>query len=252
MSDGIFGNPEQPSQTPAPEEGAQQNAQPTSGEAAPTGQEPKQEPQTSDPNSLFADQLAGIKAEDGRQKYADVSTALESIPHAQSRIRELAEEKARLEAELQQRRSIEEMIERIETSKQQPEATSQGSVLDEATVEQLLDNRLAQLKQAEQMESNRKMVVSQLTERFGEKAEEVFSKRASELGMDVAGLSDLALKHPKVVLSQFEGVQAPAPQSVQGTVNAGAVKPSSPERKPVAYGATTKQVVEQWRNHATR
>lgn len=249
MTDSLFGNPETNS-TEAPQEPTTNQAQPTSVEQPPQGQEAKPPEAPVDPNSLFADRLASIKADDGRQKYADVQTALDSIPHAQSRIKELSEEKARLEAELQQRRSIEEMLERMEASKSTEEPTSSQSVLDAQTVEQLLDNRLSQIKQAEQMENNRKAVVGKLTERFGDKAEAVFSQRAQELGMDVAGLSDLALKHPQLVLSQFESVPANTAQPTQGTVASGAIKPQAPERKPVAYGATAKQVVEQWRNHA--
>jgi len=259
MSDNLFGNPEQNQQQTQqlPEGVVNKNTEPTSVQDPPkTGEEVNKPPESvvTDPNSLFADQLASIKAEDGRQKYADVPTALASIPHAQGRIKELSDEVKQLRAQLEQSQNAEELLKRMEeVSNGQQEVTPSIAGLDAEAAEQLFENLLQRKTAEQQQEANKKLVLDSLTSKYGDKAEEVFNKRANDLGMSVKDLSVLSLTHPKIVLSQFDDGNQVVANSVQGTVNSSVMpKPSQPEKRSVMRGASSKQVVEQFRLHAAQ
>lgn len=198
---------------------------------------------------LFADKLSSITTPDGRQKYADVATALDSIPHAQGRINELSEQVKLLEEELQKRSGMEEMQRQVQPST--PEHTEQPSTsgLDEHSVEALLERKLAQMEQTKAAEANANKVRSSLTEAYGDKAAEVFNNRAKELGVTPSYLSELAKQSPELVLSHFSEAKRPTAQPLGDGVRTEAMKPSAPERKAVMYGASSKDVLEQFRAH---
>ena len=167
--------------------------------------------QATDPNSLFADQLQSIKTDDGRQKYADVQTALNSIPHAQSHISEQAERIKQLEAELEQRKGMEAVLEQLQSQQQpQVEQPSNNTGIDATTIEQLLDQRLQQREVAQVQQANAQQVLNKLKEQFGDNAEQQFNAKAVELGMTPVQLSDLARQTPAAALAFFNS-PAPAP-----------------------------------------
>lgn len=226
------------------------SAQPT-GEATSQQEEVKQ-PESNDPNNLFANQLAGIKADDGRQKYADVSTALESIPHAQNKIKELSGENEALKLELEKLRGMEEMLERMQSSQNTPTEQPSTGVLDETKVQEMLESQLARIEQTKTAEANRKKVVDALVAKYGDKAEEVFNTRAKEVGLGADVLTNMAYTHPDFVLKQFDAAAGPAVNTTTSTVNTSGIKPNPPEKRPVVRGATYKDVVEQYRLHGTQ
>jgi len=76
-------------------------------------------PEPVDPNSLFANQLANIKSDDGRQKYADVNTALESVPHAQAHIAAQAAEIATLKEQVAKQDGMEALLEQLKSQQAQ-------------------------------------------------------------------------------------------------------------------------------------
>lgn len=211
----LFSNPEQ--------------QQSTQGDTTPpTSVKPEEKPaQTTDPNSVFANQLSQIKAEDGRQKYADVSTALSSIPHAQTKIQELSQQVQALQAELDKRKGVEEMAELLNQSHKPAEPTTpapQGITEDVllSTVEQAM----ARQRELEKQQANATQVRQALVEKYGEEAEKEFAKRAEELGLSVAEFSGLAYRSPKAVLAYFDVKPAapkaqPSPQSSVNTASFG-------------------------------
>lgn len=186
-----------------------------------------------DPNSLFADQLAEIKAHDGRQKYSDVETALGSIPHAQARIDEQAQRIKDLEAQVAKQQGINEVIEQLkhqkEQSQQQPVEQPSNAGIDETTVAQLLDQRLQQRDMEARQQANASQVLNQLKEKFGDKAEEQFNSKAQSLGMTAGELSHLARTAPKAVLAYFDGPASNPANPTQSSVNTNVLDSSAPE-----------------------
>lgn len=209
------------------------------------------QPEAVDPNSLFADQLQQIKSPDGRQKYADVATALQSIPHAQGKIDELSQKINHLEEELKKRQGMDEMLQQLQASKNtQTETPSASGGLDEQMLASLVERQLSEREQMAARNANAAKVRDTLIQQYGEKAEEQFVAKAQQLGVDVNYFTELAMKAPQLVLSHFQGGQSrPEAQPLTNGIRTDAVKPSAPERKGVMRGASTKDVVEQFKAH---
>lgn len=201
MSDNLF---TQEGQTPEPQ------AQP-----APQGGEPKAA-ETVPATDSYANQLASIVTEDGRQKYADVNTALNSIPHAQSHIAELTRKNAELEAEVQKRAGMEQVLERIDSKNQTNSETPSDNSLSEAHVMELLNSALTQREEQSTALANEIALTNGLVEKFGtkEKAMEMLANKAKELNVNVDFMQSLAQKSPKAVLSYFGEAAASAPSPV--------------------------------------
>ena len=105
------------------------------------------------------------------------------------------------------------------------------------------------MEQTKAKEANAAQVRNTLSEKYGEKAEEVFVSKAKELGVDTEYFVELAHTHPQLVLSHFGDAAKPTGQPVQGSVNTTGLKPSAPERKSVMRGASYKDVIEQYKAH---
>lgn len=244
MSDNLF----------EPQEGQQSEqastVDPNQGQQAPQAQEPNQS-QSVDPNTLFANQLAEIKSEDGRQKYADVNTALSSIPHAQSHISSLEKQVAQLQEELTKRQGMEEVLERIkatpETNPEQPSANS----LDAAQLSEAFNAFADQREQARAALENEIAFSNQLREKFGDKAKEVLTQKAQELGISPDFMQSLAQKSPKAALKYFEADGGAAAQPTIPSNNAQALTtPPSPDKlasaKAKLFG-TSNPNIDKWR-----
>lgn len=224
MSDNLF----------EPQEGQQSEqastVDPNQGQQAPQAQEPNQS-QSVDPNTLFANQLAEIKSEDGRQKYADVNTALSSIPHAQSHISSLEKQVAQLQEELTKRQGMEEVLERIkatpETNTEQPSANS----LDAAQLSEAFNAFADQREQARIAAENEVAFSNELRSLYGEKAKEIMETKAQEIGISTAMLQSLAQKSPKAALKYFEGGPAQAAQPTVPSNNTSSLTPPTTPNK---------------------
>ena len=190
-------------------------------DVTPNSQEPQAVAQPvvqSDPNSLFANQLSEIKTEDGRQKYADVQTALASVPHAQTHIAEQATKIKELEDTIAKQQGMEAVLEQL---KSQQTVTEQPSVngIDETTLASMLDAKLAERDGLTLAKNNQDVVLNKLSTKFGDKAEERFSEKAATLGVTVGFLSDLARKAPDAVLAYFSETAQPSSNPTEGSIN---------------------------------
>lgn len=200
MADELFGNPTDPQATVVPET-PQAPVEPAPAAAPVAVPAP-------DPSTLFADQLAGIMADDGRQKYVDVPTALASIPHAQDHIKGLNEKVTALESELAKKAGMEEVLQRI-NSQQAPTEPPSVPGLDETQAAQLVESMLTKREQDALEKSNKNMVINALTEKFGEKAEEMYRGKAQELGVAEGFLTEIAKRSPAAVMAYFGGAATP-------------------------------------------
>lgn len=186
------------------------------------------------------------------KKYSDVSKALESIPHAQSHIEKLEEELAQTRAKLEASKSIEETLSNFASQKEQDTPTSQPVDLDK--ISELVDQRLVAQQQQQVQQSNVKHVVDTLSKQFGDKdkAESAFISKATELGVDVSYLNNLAATSPKAVYALFGSESRPASQEFsKSSVNTEAFKPTNNQQKPiksVMHGASTSELLDAWRS----
>jgi hypothetical protein len=228
-------------------------------ETQPTDVPVESEAQPTDPNSLFADQLADIKAPDGRQKYADVPTALNSIPYQDDKIREQTDRIRELEAELAKKQGVDEVLEQLQ-SQQAPVEQPSSAGIDETTIATLIDQRLQQSQIEAKANANASQVLNQLNELYGDKAEEQFNSKAASLGMSVQQLSDLARQAPQAALAFFDkpasNFDKPASNPVNpttGSLNTSVLQPQqSAPPKPDIFNGGTSSSLASWRAAAKK
>lgn len=157
--------------------------------------------------SMFADQLSQIQAPDGRQKYADVQTALASIPHAQSTIDELKSQVAALTEQNAKMKGFEDVVAHLNTqgNVSSPDTPSNESITPEQ-LSSLIDSQLNQRTQAELAAANEMAVTDKLVAKYGDK-EKAFAQlqaKAQQLGMSVSDMQGLSQRSPAAVLAYFE------------------------------------------------
>lgn len=192
------------------------------------------------------DQLVG----EGK-KYATVDELAKAYTNADAFIENLKRESGELRAELQTRLSVEEQLNRLQTQQrddepistppvQQPQAPAQESGINQENLAELIRNELNQSKEQERLRSNVEQVARRVTEVYGseEKANEVITAKAQELGVSVEFLQDVASRSPKAFYAQI-GLDAPqsqTPQPTSGNVNPAIVAiNSNAQVKPNTY-----------------
>lgn len=226
-------------------------------EQKPTTQEAPEVTNTSSAD-IFAHQLMSIKNERGEPKYNSIETALDALKHSQEYIPQIKSEAERwkaeaerLQAELAQRATVEETISKF-TTQRTPEApsttTEAPKALDESAVEAMLQRALTAREQKQLAEQNLSAVSAQLTQKYGEKAKEVLASKATELGMSMESVKQIASSSPSAVLAWFN-TSSPAPSGapVRSTVSL----PDTPRdtelkspSKSLLRGASSKDQIE--------
>lgn len=188
---------------------------------------------------------------DGK-KYSSVEDALKSVPHAQKHIQTLESELAAAREELAKRKTAEELLDEIKSGIQ-PQVTPAGSEFDQDKLLQLVDQTLEQKERQRTAKTNAESVASKFTEKYGQKAEEVYNTVAKESGLTIQQLNSLAASSPKIVLklAGLEGVSAPVAGKPNSTVNTEALNNTKVDANQlsarVKQGATTKDLVNAWK-----
>lgn len=203
-----------------------------------------------EPNSLFASQLANIKAEDGRQKFATVEKALESLPYNQAHIKELSDRNKELEAQVAQQQGMDAVLEQLRSQQAPVEQPAVG--IDEARIDAMLDQRLTQRDTAATQSANATQVLDQLKATYGDKAETQFNERAASLGMSVDQLSSLARTSPQAALAFFDAPPAQVSNPTTGSINT-TLEPQVPakdESHMDIFNGGTSGTVASWRKAA--
>lgn len=186
------------------------------------------------------------------KKYSTIEDALKALPHAQAHIARIEEENKALREKAAQAKAIDEVYEALVS--RQPEAgqTILQPVLDENVLDSVLERKLEQRRQEEVRTVNLGKVRNSLTEKFGEKAQEVFATKAKELGVNDAFLTDLAAKSPAAALELFglaKKESAPTTAVSAGSINSQALAQGKQpaQVKPVMAGASTSDLLAAWR-----
>lgn len=186
------------------------------------------------------------------KKYATVEDALKSVPHAQTHIARLEQEMQSLRERAAQAKAIDDVYEAL-TSRQQGEqqVTASAPIVDERFIDAVLERKLEEQKRAEEKRVNLSKVRESLTTKYGEKAAEVFKKKAEELGINESFLTDLAAKSPAAALELFG---ANAKEKVATAVPSGSINPQAfvqnqqpAPPKAVMAGASTSDLLNAWR-----
>lgn len=207
--------------------------------------------------------LNEIKNERGEPKYKSVEDALNALKHSQEYIPTLKQTKDELEARLQEVSAKAAKVEALELIVQeltqkvgQPQQTTQAGITPEQVAELVTQTLTKTQLQAKEQE-NVTTVVTTLKNAYGDKAEEVFGKKAEELGLTIAEFNAMAKRTPQAVL-QLVGVtpqKTTAVGAITSTVNTAGFQPKQDSmigrnKQSALLGATTHQLREEQANAA--
>lgn len=174
----------------------------------------------------FGDLLKGITNEAGEQKYSDVPKALDALATSQKYIPELHDKLdtkdkqiADLREELTKRKAVEDVVETLRASRNEP-AADQPKGLDAAEAAELFDQLVTKREQQTVRTQNVQAVTSKLVETHGDKAEAIFYETGAKFGLSPEALNDLAGTSPAAVLQLFGKESADTSVDVsKGSVN---------------------------------
>lgn len=178
------------------------------------------------PNDDLSTLLGAIRNERGEQKYRTVHDALDALKHSQEYIPELSQKLKQQEQELAEAKAAAAKVAELEqivltlakeTNKLPPELPTQNG-LNPSQVEELISKTLTKRQQEEKAKENVTSVTTAVRQAFGDKAEETFYNRASELGMTPEQFNTLAATTPKAVLKLL-GLESKSTQGFQSTTS---------------------------------
>ena len=201
--------------------------------------------------------LSSIVNPDGKQKFNSVDKALESIPHAQQEIDRLKLELAKAQESASDISNLEELFKSSQVATEvEPDpatpASDEDQQISETKVLELVSKALTEKDAKASLQSNRQKVITSITEGYGDQAGKIFSNKAQELGMTVEALTRLSEEYPDMVIQHFKTGSTEVPRTVtQSTKNTQMFnhKPAG-KLEPVKMGATNKELVESYRQHA--
>lgn len=211
---------------------------------------------TSSTSNAYEDLLKTITAEDGRQKYQSVEDALKAMTHAQTHIRTIEEENAAIKAELDKRKTAEELLSGLRPQRTEEQPTSQPS-FDPNVVEQLIEKKLEAKTHETVRKQNMDKVNAAFIAQYGdvEKAKEAFTKAAQEAGVGMDFMTDLAARSPEAVL-KLAGIgvkTGSAPAKTSSSLNtAGFQKVESTKPQGSLMYASTAEVAQYWKSLAEK
>ena len=158
-----------------------------------TGEPVKPEDKSNEVDQL----LDSIKNESGERKYKTVDEALKGAAHAQTFIEQLKKEKAEMEAQLADRKRLEELLTSKESTQEGKEAASQMvQGLTSEDVVKILEQRDVQLKQKQ----NADKVVNAAKEAFGTEYITVLKEKAAQAGLTQELADSMAQTSPDALL----------------------------------------------------
>ena len=201
------------------------------------------------PADPYNDLLKGIQTDDGRVKYATVSDALSAIPHQNKHISTIENENAELRAKLEQfqkdlekAQSLDSIVEKLNRKKEDGDPAPTG--ITEQDVLAILNKKESESK----MKANAVEVVQRLRSEYGDKAEEVFYKKADELSVPREFLDDIARKSPKAALELFK-LERQTVHKTTGSSTSSLDQGEKPKPKSIAGLHSHKQIREVWDSH---
>ncbi len=195
--------------------------------------------------SDYSEFLEAITNSEGKPKYKSVPDALLGAAKAQEHIARLESENAEMRGLKTKVDTMEELIARLGEGAKADQRAAPKIEDQEKLVLSIMEKR----ELASREEANRKAVLGVLTEKFGEKTQEALKAKATDLGLSVSELGNLAARSPKAVLSYFQ-IESKGTPTVRSTVNTEALtSPNEPLKVPdnIMWGAPTGVVTEFFR-----
>ncbi|MFA5142509.1 MAG: hypothetical protein WC471_06090 [Candidatus Woesearchaeota archaeon] len=185
------------------------------------------------------------------KKYATPEDALKSVPHAQNHIKTLTEELQAAKAELEKRKTAEQLLDEIKSGIKTTEQPSTSQITPD-TVTQLIEQTINRKTQETVETQNVGKVTNAFSGKFGEKAEEVYKQLAVDSGLTLQQLNLLSKTSPAVVLklAGFADTKQPNVEKLSSSVNTegfGSSQNTQGLSARVKQGASTKDLTNAWK-----
>lgn len=176
-------------------------AQETTEQPAATAPDQAQ-PATTD--SSYDSMLQGIKTSDGRQKYATISDALNSIPHKEQHVTQLESELAVLRQELESTKAelaaAQTVGGAINTGTGSTQTGEANTVIDPDSLTATVYQKVRDSMEADRQASTRQERINAFTTKFksvyGDRSAEVFESKLAEAGLSQDILLDAEVMSP--------------------------------------------------------
>ena len=197
--------------------------------------------------------LQGIKTEDGRQKYATPSDAINSIPHKEQHIMQLESENSVLrdaQAELKTKmEAMEAMMEglRNNTAASTNQTDQTTTVIDQ---DALTQGVLAQIEAKNKADAEKARIAefkSTMASKFGSKADEILKKAAVDRGVGLDVAESVVRKYGTEAAFKTLGLNDVAPSDTN-SIPATNTNPAAPRQSTDPYAKMGKKprAGEQW------
>ena len=200
-------------------------------------------------NPTTEDLLGGIKNADGNQKYQTVDAALSSLATSQEHIVKLESENSQYRENETKAATMDDLLTEL---RQQPNtvATPQPVGMSADELQGMTFETIRRYESQKLAEANAATVDAAMRKQYGDKAKEVFSSKAKELGVDINFMYDLAKRSPTGFMAQFKETSTGSP-TIETTTNALSMSENqtsgetkAPEN--LGYGADSKDVTAYW------
>jgi len=194
----------------------------------------------------YSETLGGIIDASGKQKYSNVNDALKSINFANEHISTIEAENAQLKVEMAKAQANEDLVAQIQQASKAPTSVDNGVSME--AIAAVVQSQLAANDKQTVIKNNQSTVANSLTERFGDKAEELYLAKGKELGLGPQTLNEIAGNSPEAVLAWFGALSTtPNPQTVKSTiVTNGAPTQQVVEKKSVMGMTSDKELIGEW------
>lgn len=206
-----------------------------------------------EPTHMFEVGGRQYSAEDAKKKIENADMFIDTLKSEKDQVMSqystLQEEVAELRRQLDNSRKLEDALKpREETPKQTEQEQTTHQAVDEAAILRKLREELSKESQQEVRAKNMRAAIDSASKKYGSDWQTKLTEMGAELGMDQKAIQAMAETSPQAFARLFgltgKAASEPAPS---GSSTQSYQKPADPAPKSVMFGATTKDLVEQWR-----
>lgn len=208
-----------------------------------------------DVDVVFADQLAAIKNDQGVPKYSTVNDALHALKSAQSHIKTLENENSDYKTKVTGESNMQTILDALKSNKDELASQTSEPQIGVQDIEGTTLEVIQKYEAQKAANRNQQEVSSMLVKRFGDKAKDMYVKKANDLGLSATDLDNLSARSPNAVLEFFKESSTPAfNKNVEGSVNTSALG-LTPNTAPkqfdgIMYGAKEGALKSAWQEIA--
>lgn len=176
----------------------------------------------------------------------DINALMKRFEDSQAFIDQLKKENAELREKQKEQASLQQLMEKMNTleSKREDKPTQESQV----DFRKLMREELTAYEREKIFKQNKTSVDKALVEKFGDKADQVVSEKAQELGVTIQDLVEISKKSPALVLSYFQiNKESKSTSYPQSTVKTSAVANKKPEIERNSIFSPGLDLMAEWR-----